>query len=66
MLQRCGLGAVPPGVDAEAVLAATRADKKSRAGAVRWVLLDRLGSASFGHLVPEEAALEAIRTVAQS
>jgi len=66
VLRRCGLGALPPGVDAASVIAATRADKKSRAGAVRWVLLDRLGAASFGHLVPEDAALEAIRTVARA
>jgi len=66
VLQRCGLGALPAGVDAQRVVAATRADKKSRAGAVRWVLLDRLGAASFGHVVPEEAALEAIGTVARA
>lgn len=62
-LRRCGLGAVPPDVDAERVIAATRADKKSRAGAVRWVLVDRLGEASFGHLVPEDEALAALREV---
>ncbi len=62
-LHRCGLGAVPPAVDADSVIAATRADKKSRAGAVRWVLLDRLGAASFGHVVPEDEALRALREV---
>jgi 3-dehydroquinate synthase len=64
-LRRCGLGAMPPGVDAQRVVEATRADKKSRAGAVRWVLVDRLGSASFGHLVPEDAVLGAISQVGQ-
>jgi 3-dehydroquinate synthase len=63
VLRRCGLGAVPQGLDPERVIAATRADKKSRAGAVRWVLLERMGEASFGHLVPEEAAVEALREV---
>jgi shikimate kinase/3-dehydroquinate synthase len=66
VLRRCGLGALPRDVDASQVIAATRADKKSRAGTVRWVLLDRLGAASFGHLVPEEAAVEAIRTVTRA
>ncbi len=61
-LRRCGLGAVPQ-VDPAQVIAATRADKKSRAGAVRWVLLDRLGAASFGHLVPEDEAERALREV---
>jgi shikimate kinase/3-dehydroquinate synthase len=64
-LRRCRLGAVPAGVDASAVVAATRADKKSRAGTVRWVLLDRLGAASFGHAVPEAQVLAAISQVAQ-
>jgi len=62
-LRRCGLGAVPRGVDPVRVVEATRADKKSRAGAVRWVLLDRLGAASFGHLVPEDEAVDALREV---
>jgi len=63
VLRRCGLGSVPAGFDAARVVEATRADKKSRAGAVRWVLLERLGEASFGHLVPEAAALDALRAV---
>jgi shikimate kinase/3-dehydroquinate synthase len=65
-LRRCGIGAIPPGVDAQRVVEATRADKKSRAGAVRWVLLDRLGRASFGHVVPEDAVLAAISQVARA
>jgi shikimate kinase / 3-dehydroquinate synthase len=64
MLRRCGLGAVPAGVDAARVVAATRADKKSRAGTVRWVLLDHLGAASFGHVVPEDEVLGALGEVA--
>jgi shikimate kinase / 3-dehydroquinate synthase len=64
-LRRCGLGAAPA-VDASQVVAATRADKKSRAGTVRWVLLERLGEASFGHVVPEEVVLEALRGVQAS
>ncbi|HZS15041.1 MAG TPA: 3-dehydroquinate synthase [Candidatus Dormibacteraeota bacterium] len=66
VLRRCGLGEVPPGIDAQRVVEATRADKKSRAGAVRWVLLDRLGSASFGHVVPEDAVLDALVEAARA
>lgn len=66
VLRRCGLGAVPSGIDARRVVEATRADKKSRAGAVRWVLLDRLGAASFGHPVPEDAVLDALAAVARA
>jgi 3-dehydroquinate synthase len=65
-LRRCGLGGVPGGLDAATVIAATRADKKSRAGTVRWVLLERLGEASFGHVVPEAEAVAALRQVQSS
>jgi 3-dehydroquinate synthase len=66
ILRSCGLGAIPAGVDPRRLVEATRGDKKSRAGAVRWVLLDRLGSASFGHVVPEELVAEAISQVARA
>ncbi|HEV7677373.1 MAG TPA: 3-dehydroquinate synthase [Candidatus Dormibacteraeota bacterium] len=62
-LSRCGLGALSDGLDPQRIVDATRSDKKSRAGAVRWVLLDQLGSAGFGHLVPEDAVAEAIARV---
>lgn len=43
-LAACGLPAVvPPGTDAAAVLARTRTDKKTRAGAVAYVLPARIG-----------------------
>jgi shikimate kinase / 3-dehydroquinate synthase len=66
VLRRCGIGAIPAGVDVPRVVEATRADKKSRAGAVRWVLVDGLGSASFGHLVPEDEVQAAISEVARA
>jgi len=66
VLRCCGLGSTPPGLDAERVIEATRADKKSRAGTVRWVLLERLGEASFGHVVSEDAVLQALREVQAS
>jgi 3-dehydroquinate synthase len=64
-LRACGLGALPAGIDPQRVVEASRTDKKSRGGAVRWVLVDRLGSASFGHLVPEDLVREAISQAAQ-
>ncbi len=49
-----GLGRAPgPSVDPARVLAATLRDKKVVAGAVRWVLCERLGRATPGHQVPE-------------
>ncbi|HEY2705129.1 MAG TPA: 3-dehydroquinate synthase [Candidatus Dormibacteraeota bacterium] len=61
LLERSGLGALPAGLDVDAVVAATRGDKKARGGAVRWVLVERRGLATPGHLVPEEAVRETLR-----
>jgi 3-dehydroquinate synthetase len=61
LLERSGLGALPPAVDVDAVVAATRGDKKARGGAVRWVLVERRGLATPGHLVPEEAVRDTLR-----
>jgi len=58
-LARCGLQTAPR-VDPAAVVAATRGDKKARSGAMRWVLVERRGEASFGHLVPEDEVLGAV------
>jgi 3-dehydroquinate synthase len=53
-------GQLPP-VGAEGVLAALSRDKKSRAGAPRWVLPRELGRAEFGIAVPEEVVAEVVR-----
>ena len=51
----------PTGVDAEAVLASLRFDKKSRAGRLQFVLWNGIGSARLPEEVPVEAVLAAIR-----
>jgi 3-dehydroquinate synthase len=61
-LRRCGLGGAPA-VDVDEVVLRTQADKKARAGAVRWVLLERLGVASYGHVLPQEAVRAAVASV---
>jgi 3-dehydroquinate synthase len=61
LLERSGLGALPGGLDVDAVVAATRGDKKARGGTVRWVLVERRGVATPGHLVPEEAVRGTLR-----
>jgi 3-dehydroquinate synthase len=66
LLERSGLGALPEGLDVDAVVAATRGDKKARGGTVRWVLVERRGVATPGHLVPEEVVRLTLRaTVAR-
>ncbi len=61
LLERSGLGALPVGLDVDAVVAATRGDKKARGGTVRWVLVERRGVATPGHLVPEEEVRGTLR-----
>lgn len=63
LLARFGLGRFPA-VAPDDVIAACRADKKARLGAVRWVLLDRLGEATPGHLVADDLVRECLVAVA--
>ena len=63
LLRACGLPDRAEAVDREAVVAAMRSDKKVRAGAISWVLLERIGQATVRRDVPEEtveAALDAV------
>jgi shikimate kinase / 3-dehydroquinate synthase len=64
LLARSGLGDLPP-VDVDAVVERTRGDKKARGGTVRWVLVERRGLATPGHVVAEEAVREALRALAR-
>ena len=63
VLRRCGLGAPPADVEVTAVVRRTHSDKKSRQGAVRWVLVESLGVASGGHRVPDDEATAALGEV---
>ena len=63
LLRACGLPERAEGVAREAVVSAMRSDKKVRAGAISWVLLERIGQAAVHRDVPDkavEAALDAV------
>ena len=60
LIQACGLPASAPGLDIDAVLSAASGDKKVRGGAIRWVLLDRIGHA----LVRDDVPLDLVRKAA--
>ncbi len=63
LLQRLGLPtALPEGLDADALLACMRLDKKAQAGGLRFVLWDGLGRARVVPDVPEDAVLGVLRT----
>jgi 3-dehydroquinate synthase len=63
VLERYGLPVRASGVSAQAVLAATKSDKKSRSGAIRWVLLEGPGKATTRQDVPERTVREAVEEV---
>jgi 3-dehydroquinate synthase len=50
----------PVRVGAEQVIAAMSHDKKAQAGRVRWVLLDRVGHATWGHLAEPDLVREVV------
>ncbi len=50
-------------LDPEAIINATKSDKKSRGGTIRWVLLEGPGQATTRRDVPDDVVLEAVRAV---
>lgn len=50
-------------LDAEAIINATKSDKKSRGGTIRWVLLEGPGQATTRRDVPDDVVLEAVQAV---
>jgi 3-dehydroquinate synthetase len=63
LIRRFGLPEAAPGLDPRAVFDATLVDKKVRAGAIRWVLLERIGQAVVRQGVPDAVVHYAIETV---
>ncbi|MEX0762504.1 MAG: 3-dehydroquinate synthase [Dehalococcoidia bacterium] len=60
ILEKYGLPVRAQGVSVDAVLNATRSDKKSRGGSIRWVLLTGPGEATTRRDVPEQVVRDAI------
>ena len=58
-----GLPLHAKGVDPDRVLDAMRSDKKTAAGAIRWVLLDGIGKATTKNDVPPETVATALRNL---
>jgi shikimate kinase/3-dehydroquinate synthase len=61
LLERHGLPVTAPGLDAAAVLAAMRHDKKRTAGEHRMVLLQAIGRPVYGVAVDDEELADAVR-----
>jgi len=63
VLQSYDLPVRASGLDVDALLDATKSDKKSRGGTIRWVLLEGPGKATTRRDVPEEVVREAVQAV---
>jgi 3-dehydroquinate synthase len=61
IFQRYGLPTGAPGLDVEAVLSAMALDKKSKSGAIRWVLLEDIGRATTEHEVPADTVTSVLK-----
>ena len=61
LLQRLDLPTtIPAGLDASALLARMRLDKKAVAGGLRFILLNHIGDATVVSGVPDEAVLKVL------
>ena len=65
LLEGFGLPLSSPGVDTAAMSEALYSDKKVVGGALRWVLLDRIGKASVRNDVPAELVEETLALLAR-
>ncbi len=65
LIRRFGLPEHAPGLDPRAIYEASLVDKKVRAGAIRWVLLERLGHATVRQGVPDPLVHHAIAAITQ-
>lgn len=63
VLKQYNLPVAVSGVTADELIAATKTDKKSRGGAIRWVLLEGPGKAVNRRDVPEDVVREAVQQV---
>ena len=63
VLESYGLPVMAPDLNVDELIDATKADKKSRGGTIRWVLLEAAGKATTRSDVPDEVVREAIISV---
>ncbi len=63
VLEQYSLPVQVSGLSADQIIAATKSDKKSRGGTIRWVLLEGPGKAVTRRDVPEEVVREAVEKV---
>ena len=63
LLERYKLPTSAPGMDVNAVFEATKSDKKSAGGVIRWVVLEGSGKSSTRNDVPDDIVRSAIASL---
>ncbi len=63
LIRACGLPESAPGLDPDAIIEATKSDKKSSGGVIKWVLLEGLGNATLHADVPDALVRQAVEAV---
>ena len=63
VLKQYNLPVAVSGMTTDEIIAATKTDKKSRGGSIRWVLLEGHGRATTRRNIPEELVRKAIEEV---
>lgn len=63
LIRACGLPESAPGLDPDAIIDATKSDKKSSGGVIKWVLLEGLGNATLHADVPDALVRKAVEAV---
>ena len=63
ILESYNLPTTVKNLDAETIISATKSDKKSRNGTIRWVLLEGPGKATTRKNIPDAIVLDSVRSV---
>ena len=65
VLEQYNLPTTASGIDVDAVFEATKSDKKSAGGSIRWVVLEGSGKSSTRRDVPEDLVRSAIESLVE-
>ena len=63
ILESFNLPTTANNLNVNALISATKSDKKSRGGSIRWVLLEGPGKATTRENIPDSVVLDSVRSV---
>ena len=63
ILESYNLPTTAANLNADAIISATKSDKKSRGGTIRWVLLEGPGKATTRKDIPDDVVLDSVQSI---